>query len=306
MSYQLANRPFMTFLVIGLTVLITSCQKSEPKTSLPQSLVNSKSLGLGLGLTSSNSKFSNSPLLKSNNPLLSPKTAKQSCGDTSTGSETAWYPVFIDHGDLASIHSELCGDAIETTRKDTGISAVQVASFSGRDRAVAFANKVGGDVGEPTFVNGESQSDYSIGTSGGEVSTPVTPVEPELPSNNNVATAQSETPCAQYLPNVLNGDSGTYQNCASEWIKQQGQEARRRYQESLRQAQESAQATSPNERIGNQGSSTEGYNSSTSSLQTQINVDNFLNNQRRSIDNQNFLIQQRNAAGCATTTSLVC
>ena len=301
MSHNLVTRSFPAALVIGLTVLITSCQKSEPKTSLSQSLVNSKSLGLGL--TSSNSKFSNSPLLKSNNPLLSPKTAKQSCGDTSTGSETAWYPVFIDHGDLASIHSELCIDAIETTRKDTGILAVQVASFSDRDRAVAFANKIGGDVGEPTFVNGESQSNSSISSGGGEVSTPV---EPELPSNNNVATAQSETPCTQYLPNVLNGDSGTYQNCASEWIKQQGQEARRRYQESLRQAQESAQATSPNERIGNQGSSTEGYNSSTSSLQTQINVDNFLNNQRRSIDNQNFLIQQRNAAGCATTTSLVC
>jgi len=236
------------------------------------------------------------------------KTAKQSCGDTSTGSETAWYPVFIDNGDVASIRSELCADAIETTRKDTEISAVQVASFSGRDRAVAFANKVGGDVGEPTFVNGESQSDYSIGTSGGEVSTPVTPVEPELPSNNNVATAQSETPCTQYLPNVLNGDSGTYQNCASEWIKQQAQESARRSQEAARQAEESAQATSPSNRSGNQGSSTEGegYNSSTRSLQTQINVDNFLNNQKRSIDNQNFLIQQRNAAGCATTTSLVC
>ena len=166
-----------------------------------------------------------------------------------------------------------------------------------------MGNKVGGDVGEPTFVNGESQSDSSISSSGGEVSTPVAP---ELPSNNNVATAQSETSCAQYLPNVLNGDSGTYQNCASEWIKQQAQESARRSQEAARQAEESAQATSPNKRIGNQGSSTEGYNSSTSSLQTQINVDNFLNNQKRSIDNQNFLIQQRNAAGCATTTSLVC
>lgn len=301
MNYNLANRLFLTVLAGGLAVLATSCQKPEKTSSVPRS-----SLAESLSLRSTSSKLYSLPVLKINAPLLSLKTAKQSCGDTSTGSEKAWYPVFINNGNLASIRSELCADAIETTRKDTGILAVQVASFSERDKAVAFANKVGGDVGGPTFVNGESQSDYSISSSGGEVSTPVTPVEPELPSNNNFPTAQSETPCAQYLPNVLNGDSATYQNCASEWIKQQGQEARRRYQESLRQAQESARATSPNERIGNQGSSTEEYNSSTRSLQTQINVDNFLNNQKRSIDNQNFLIQQRNAAGCATTTSLLC
>jgi hypothetical protein len=40
-------------------------------------------------------------------------------------------------------------------------------------------------------------------------------------SANNFASAQSANPCAQYIPNLQNGDYGTYYRCASEAIKRQ-------------------------------------------------------------------------------------
>ncbi|QLE59824.1 hypothetical protein [Nostoc sp. TCL26-01] len=296
MNCKLVNRLFLAVLTSGFAVLVTSCQKTEQNSSVPQSSFSSKPFNLRL----IPSKLDNSPLLKSNTSLLLPQTAKQSCGDTSTGSETAWYPVFIDYGNLANINRELCADAIETTRKDTGILSVQVASFSNRDRAVAFANKVGGNVGKPTFVNGESQSDVSVSDSRGEV---LTPVETELPPNNNLTTIEppvqpNQIQAAPIKPPDISScafDFSPNSNCSEQLFKYQ------QYVE--KQIQESANNRS---QIRNQISSNEGYNSGIHSMQTQINVDKFLNNQKRSIDNQNFLIQQRNASRCATTTSLVC
>jgi len=71
-----------------------------------------------------------------------------SCGDGTEGPTASWYPVFIDGGDLDHIRSQYCGDAISTTRKNTGNPTVQVASFTDFDEASKFAATVGGEVGE--------------------------------------------------------------------------------------------------------------------------------------------------------------
>jgi hypothetical protein len=80
---------------------------------------------------------------------------RQTCGDTFQPNATL-FPVFIERGDIRVIRSRLCHDAFATHRAKTGVPAVQVASFTSLSRAQAFAQQVGGSVGEPTYyVNGE-------------------------------------------------------------------------------------------------------------------------------------------------------
>ncbi len=73
-----------------------------------------------------------------------------SCGDA-LGAGSTWFPVFIDNGDLDEIRSYYCNDARPTTREDTGVPAVQVASFSSYEKAAAFAQAIDGEVGQATY-----------------------------------------------------------------------------------------------------------------------------------------------------------
>lgn len=77
---------------------------------------------------------------------------QSSCGDKPTGGDDTWYPVFIDGADLDNVRAIYCADAVTTTRSDTGVKTVQVASLTSRDRALELAEAVGGDVGKPTLV----------------------------------------------------------------------------------------------------------------------------------------------------------
>jgi serine/threonine protein kinase, bacterial len=82
-------------------------------------------------------------------------TAEDTCGDS--GDSGSWYPVFIDNADVRQVRQKYCRDAIAKTR-DNGTPAVQVASFSDRQRAVDFASRVGGEVGEPYQVGSSKPS----------------------------------------------------------------------------------------------------------------------------------------------------
>jgi hypothetical protein len=83
---------------------------------------------------------------QSNNNFYFPRS---SCGDSSSP-QNVWYPVFINHGNLEQVQAQFCHDAVSTIRQDSKVQAIQLASFSDRDRAAQFAQKVGGEVGEPT------------------------------------------------------------------------------------------------------------------------------------------------------------
>lgn len=81
-----------------------------------------------------------------------------SCGDKPSEGADAWYPVFVDGGDLETIRRNFCVDAVSTVRKDSGVQSVQLASFNSRLVAAQFAEAVGGDVGQPTYPNAVSSS----------------------------------------------------------------------------------------------------------------------------------------------------
>ncbi len=93
-------------------------------------------------------------LLTSPSSMLSanskPSFPKASCGERSDNSTEIWYPVFVDGGNLDYIRSKLCNDAFSTFRRKTGKPTVQVASFTNYNRALEFAEAVGGEVGSPT------------------------------------------------------------------------------------------------------------------------------------------------------------
>jgi serine/threonine protein kinase, bacterial len=84
----------------------------------------------------------------------SPATAAATCGDPG-GTGDTWYPVFINQGNLEQVRSQYCQDAIAKTRDD-GTPAVQVASFTSREKAESFAQKVGGEVGTAYQVGGSA------------------------------------------------------------------------------------------------------------------------------------------------------
>ena len=98
----------------------------------------------------------------STNPFESSKFPQPACGDpppSDNGSSISLYPVFVEYSDrnLQQIQSQFCLDAISKVRKDTNRQAVQVASFTSRDRAVLFADFLskrvkGVDIGEPTIL----------------------------------------------------------------------------------------------------------------------------------------------------------
>lgn len=88
-----------------------------------------------------------SSMLSANSKPNFPQT---SCGNRSNNPTEIWYPVFVDGGNLDSIRRKFCSDAFSTIRRKTGKLTVQVASFTNYDRALEFAEAVGGEVGSPT------------------------------------------------------------------------------------------------------------------------------------------------------------
>lgn len=73
--------------------------------------------------------------------------ASGKCGDQSVSGDII-YPAFKEHADGEQLKQQNCGSAIAKT-SDTGTSAFQVGSFADRQRAKAFARKVGGNVSQP-------------------------------------------------------------------------------------------------------------------------------------------------------------
>lgn len=95
-----------------------------------------------------------SPAVEQTQELANPEPLfnfpSKSCGDSSSSETEAWYPVFVDNGDLETIRNNYCADAVSTKREDTGVKSVQVASFTSREKALALAGQIGGSVGQPT------------------------------------------------------------------------------------------------------------------------------------------------------------
>lgn len=107
-------------------------------------------------------------------------TAEDTCGDSGTNGE--WYPVFMNNADVRQVRQKYCRDAISKTRDD-GTPTVQVASFTDRQRAVKFADRVGGEVGQP----------YKVGSSISSSKPSSNPTEPP-PSKNETPPQKNEAP----------------------------------------------------------------------------------------------------------------
>lgn len=72
-----------------------------------------------------------------------------SCGDSPSGSNDRWHPVFVDGTRVAIIQGLYCKDAVSKEKSQYGFEKVQVGSFTSYERALEFAKAVGGRVGEP-------------------------------------------------------------------------------------------------------------------------------------------------------------
>jgi hypothetical protein len=116
-------------------------------------------LGLGFGGMSLIKPSSQSQA----NPFESVQYPQSACGDPLPTNANRFpvdlYPVFVNDssGALNTVKANFCQDAFVTTRKDSGIQSVQVASFISQERATQFSQlmqqKVGsGEVGTPTRI----------------------------------------------------------------------------------------------------------------------------------------------------------
>jgi hypothetical protein len=117
-------------------------------------------LGLGFGAMN---LFKPSSNQSQTNLFESVQYPQPACGDPLPINDSDFpvdlYPVFVNDssGALDTVKANFCRDAFVTTRKDSGIQSVQVASFRSQQRAAQFAQfmqqKVGsGDVGTPTRI----------------------------------------------------------------------------------------------------------------------------------------------------------
>jgi serine/threonine protein kinase len=145
----------------------------------------------------------------SSNEFDTAQFPKETCGDsppTTSASQTQFYPVFIEYSEsnLQTVKSNFCADAYKANRKDTGQVAIQVASFTNRDRAELFTDfmnrKLGsGEVGQPTIYsanpNTETPSQDNCST---VVSDPESPLNvrstPDDTLDNIVGTLEDGTP----------------------------------------------------------------------------------------------------------------
>jgi hypothetical protein len=155
---------FLTALLCGATCLVSSTALAEGEDYTIGSDSSNQSLD-SQALSEPSSALSNN----SNDYLIeSPSQVENTsdgfnfplttCGDKPSGNNDTWYPVFVDGGNLDNIRSQFCADAISTIREDTKFKSVQVASFNNRDRALKFAQLVGGEVGKPTYPANVEQS----------------------------------------------------------------------------------------------------------------------------------------------------
>lgn len=81
---------------------------------------------------------------------------RESCGSVEANADLI-YPVYLDGLDLESARRNFCGDALSTTRKNTGAESVLLASFDSLNKAQTFAEKVNGEVGEPDFFENRAE-----------------------------------------------------------------------------------------------------------------------------------------------------
>ena len=97
------------------------------------------------------------------NPFESRTFPQSSCGDPPPADANAYpvnfYPVYVAYSDsnLATIKYQFCGDAYRMRRKDRGIFAIQVGSFTSLETAQQFANFLNSlvgsaEVGEPRTI----------------------------------------------------------------------------------------------------------------------------------------------------------
>ena len=150
-----------------------------------------------------------SGVLNSSDKLNLPQTT---CGDKPTGNNDTWYPVFIDGGNLDNIRRQFCEDAVSTIREDTKVKTVQLASFNNRDRALNFAQLVGGEVGKPTYPNNvEETTNTKVAHTPRAADTSASTITPSLaPTSFPSPEATIPTPSSQTISSspALNEDSG--------------------------------------------------------------------------------------------------
>lgn len=136
---------------------------------------------------------------------------QSSCGDKSTGGDDSWYPVFVNGGDLEDIRGKFCSDAVAVTRKNTGVKAVLLASFTSRVKAVEFAQAVSGEVGEPTVSESNSSDELSQ-----PASVEVPPSEPTI-SEVESQRQQAELQQRQTEQAIIEAKN----LCHQKWIEEQ-------------------------------------------------------------------------------------
>lgn len=150
------------------------------------------------------------------NPFENSSFPQSACGDpipAGNGSPISLYPVFVEYSDnnLQRIKAQFCQDALPKIRKGTNRQAVQIASFSSRDRAVLFASFLskrfnGVEVGEPTILtNSRSSDELPIMVSSDRVS---------FASGANNAVVSSNVSPNQKRQYVLNCGSGQIFNAS--------------------------------------------------------------------------------------------
>ena len=71
-----------------------------------------------------------------------------SCGDSPSGNNERWHPVFMDGTFLVDAKRLYCKDAVSRGKSRRGFENVQVGSFTSYERASEFAKAVGGRVGK--------------------------------------------------------------------------------------------------------------------------------------------------------------
>lgn len=105
------------------------------------------------------------------NPFEQMRFPKAVCGDPLPTNAGAYpltlYPVFVNsEASLQAVKANFCQDALAKVRKDSGVRAVQVASFASFERAAQFrdflSTRFGGvDVGQPTNIAQSPFNDQS-------------------------------------------------------------------------------------------------------------------------------------------------
>lgn len=150
------------------------------------------------------------------NPFENSRFPQAACGDpmpNDNGSAISLYPVFVEYSDsnLQQIKSQFCQDALPKIRKDTNRQAVQVASFSSRDRAVLFTDFLskrvkGVSVGEPTIL--------PISRSSNSIAVVISNDRVSFANGANYAIVSGNVSSSQKRQYVLNCGSGQQFNAA--------------------------------------------------------------------------------------------